>query len=358
MNYRKAKILARESASTAATKTLDIKLSEKISRIQIRHEVVNASNSQTGHPAACVSKIELVDGSDVLMSLSGREAEALDFYDTKQGREYEMDMRNDMPNQEFFNLNFGRKLWDPVLAFDPKRFNNPQLKITHNKASGGSAPDDAYLTVYADVFDEKVVSPIGWLMAKEYNTRTSVASAYNPVDLPNDYPLRKLLIQALVVGSTFTDTLDELRISEDNQRKLPFDSGLYEFIVGIMKKYPLYSEIICMTLPTVGDNYVYVTPGEYVNIATGILGSATVYRNATGGGGRATLNASAASQDARALVTGYMPHGCLPIEFGDPDLMEDWYDLPKMGSVELRTREVQSSTTVNIILQQLRKYGA
>jgi hypothetical protein len=357
MNYRKAKILARESATTAATKTLDIDLVEPVSRFQIRFEPINNGNSPTAHPAKCVSKVELVDGSDVLMSLSGMEAQALDYYDTGQGREYEMDMRNDMPNQEFFNLNFGRKLWDPQLAFDPKKFSNPQLKITHDRSLGGSAPDAAYLTVYADVFDEKAITPIGWLMAKEFNTRTSVAGAYNEVDLPKDYPLRKLLFQALLAGYTFTDNIDDLRIDENNQKKLPFDGGIYEFITGIFKKYPLFKEIIAHTMPqAAANNYLYVTPGEYVSVVIGALGSATTYVNASGGGGRSTIYTSAVAE-CRSMVTGYMPHGVLPVEFGDPMEIEDWYDITKVGSLKVRTHEVQSAVTVNLILQQLRKYA-
>lgn len=357
MNYRKTKMLARESATTAATKPLGISLKDVISRIQIRFEPINNGNTQTGHPALCVSKIELVDGSDVLMSLSGMQAQALDFYDTKQGREYEMDMRNDMPNQEFFNLNFGRYLWDPLLGFDPKKFSNPQLQITHNRALGGSAPDAAYLSVYADVFDEKVVTPVGFLMAKNLKTYTTVASSYEEFKLPHDYLLRKLLIQTLVANSSFTDNIDELRLSEDNLKKVPFDGGIYEFIAGIMKKYPLYQEIIAQTLPTTGgNNTTYCTPGEVVNVTPGVRGSATVYQNATNGGGVCTLYSSAAAE-CHSLVTGYMPHGCLPVEFGDPNLMEDWYDITKIGSLELRLHAVAGSVSVNTLLQQLRKYA-
>jgi len=356
MNYRKATMLSRESATTATTKTLDVKLNEKVSRIQVRYEPINNQSTPTAHPAKCVSKIELVDGSDVLMSLSGQQAQALDFYDTGQGREYEMDMRNDMPDQEFFNLNFGRRLWDPLLAFDPTRFRNPQLKITHNLESGGSAPDAAYLSVYADVFDEKPVSPVGWLMAKNFHEYVTEASAYKEVTLPDDYVLRRILIQAITAGSTFTDNIDELRISEDNQKKVPIDIGLYQYIAGLMKKYGLFSEMIVSTFASSSSNYLYVTPGEYVNIAFGILGSATVYRNATGGGGRATVYASGLSADARSLVTGYMPHGCLPVDFGDMDDLNDWYDITKIGSLELRLHSVAASITVKTLLQQLRRY--
>ena len=356
MNYRKATLLSRESATTAATKTLDVKLNEKVSRIQIRYEPVNGSAAQTGHPAKCVSKIELVDGSDVLMSLSGMEAQALDFYDTKQGREYEMDMRNSMPDQEFFNLNFGRRLWDPLLAFDPTRFRNPQLKITHDKSLGGSVPGSSYLSVYADVFDEKPVSPIGWLMAKEFYTYTVTASAYKDIDLPNDYILRKLMIQAIIENTTFTDQLDELRISEDNQKKVPIDVGLYQFIAGIMKKYPLYQEIIAHTFPGAADYVRYITPGEYPNIVIGAQADVTAYKSTPGGGGVVNITTNS-SADCRSLVTGYMPHGCLPVEFGDPDDLNDWYDITKIGSLELRLHAPGGATaSPKIVLQQLRKY--
>lgn len=356
MNYRKATILSRELATTAATRTLDIDLTDVISKIMVRYEPVNASNTQTAHPAKCVSSIQLVDGSDVLMSLSGQEAQALDFYDTLQGREYEMDMRNAMPDQEIFNINFGRKLWDSDLAFDPKKFNNPQLKISHNRSNGGSNPSSSYLSVYADVFDEKVATPVGWLMAKEFYTFTTSASAYKSIDMPKDYPLRRLLIQAEYAGNSFTDNIDELRLGENNLKKVPIDLNIYHLIAGIMKKYPLYHEIIAQTLPaTGGNNTTYVTPGEIINVAPGVRGSPTVYQNATDSGGTATMYSSAPAE-CHSLVTGFMPHGVLPVDFGNLDDMTDWYDITKIGALELRLHQVAASVTVNVILQQLRKY--
>lgn len=80
MNYRLANILAEEAATTAATKTLDINLADPISRIVVQMKGLNSSGVPTAHPAKMISKIELVDGSDVLFSLSGVEAQALNFH--------------------------------------------------------------------------------------------------------------------------------------------------------------------------------------------------------------------------------------------------------------------------------------
>ena len=137
MRYRQATILAQESATTAATKTIDITLKDVISRLQIKFNATNNGHVATDHPAKQISKIELVDGSDVLLSLSAQQIEALMFYEYIKGRNYEMEYRNGCENRMVLDILFGRYLWDPVLGLDPTKFSNPQLKITHDLALGG-----------------------------------------------------------------------------------------------------------------------------------------------------------------------------------------------------------------------------
>lgn len=354
-NYRKATLLSRESAVTAATKTIDLDLEDIISRIQVRYEAINNGHTPTAHPAKCISKIEVVDGSDVLFSLSGMEIEALDFYNIRRSRPYEIDYRNDMFTEQVNNLNFGRKLYDPLLALDPKRFSNPQLKISHNRALGGSSPDDAYLTVIADLFDEKVPTPMGWLMAKEFYSYTPTASAYLQIDLPDDHVLRKMLIQALYAPNTFTDNIDEIRIDENNLKKIPIDLNMFMYMCDLMGRYPLYEEIIAVYSAN-GNKTVYITPGEYPATMTGKYSATAAYVAAERGGGEQVITSTAVEM-CRMLVKGYMPHGCLPVEFGDQDDPEDWYDITKIKDLNLRVHHASGvGGTINVILEQLRKY--
>jgi len=356
MHYRKATLLSRESAATAATKTIDLDLTDIISRIQIRFEGINNGHVQTDHPAKCITKVEVVDGSDVLMSLSGQQIQALDFYDTGKSRPYELDYRNDLPNQEVFNLNFGRKLYDAILALDPNKFKNPQLKISHNRALGGSAPDDAYLTVWADIFDEKVPAPIGWLMAKEFYSYTPTANAYHETDLPDDHILRQMLVQAMVAGYSFTDLVDELRLDENNLKRIPIDLNMFIYMCSVMKDYPFYEELISWWTPNVGTHNLYITPGEYTYLSLNPVGAATPYMASEGCGGRTTVY-TASAQVFRTISKGYMPHGCLPVAFGDQQDPADWYDITKVKDLNLRLHHPGTvSGTAKIILQQLRKY--
>jgi len=354
--YRKATLYARTDATTATTETIE-KLGRKpISRLQVIFEAINDGNEPTAHPAKCVSKVEIVDGSEVIYSLSGQEIEALDFYDTGKPRSYELDYRNDMFSFEVFNLNFGRHLYDPEFAFDPTKFDNPQLKITHNKASGGSAPNAAYLTVLADVFDEKSISPSGWLMAKEFNSYTPTASAYKEVKLPDDWLLRKMLVQSQYSTNTFTDNIDEIRIDEENLARIPIDLNMFRYMGSVMSRYPLYNEVIVGITPGISTYTWFCTPCEYSNWAIAAIGSAEIYTAAERGGGTQTITNSAVTA-FRALVTGYMPHGCLPVEFGDQNDSSDWYDITTIEDLTLRLHHASGiGGTVNVVLQQLRKY--
>jgi len=81
MNYRLASLLSSEAVNTAGTKTIDVNLAKPISRISIQMKGTNNGSVPTAHPQNMLSKIELVDGSNVLFSLSGLQARSLNFYE-------------------------------------------------------------------------------------------------------------------------------------------------------------------------------------------------------------------------------------------------------------------------------------
>lgn len=356
MNYRKTTIYAQEDSTTAKTETIDLDLSEVISRLQIKFNSTNNGHTPTAHPAAQISKVEIVDGSDVLYSLSARQIEALMFYNSKKGRHYEIEYRNDCENRSVYDLLFGRYLWDPLLALDARKFKNPQLKITHNKASGGSAPDASTLEVFADVFDEKSVSPLGFIMAKEwYNWTTPSTAANKYIDLPNDYVIKRVLIEGLKADSWWDNIFSEIELDEENKKRLPWSIDAYDLMQLAISEYGLYIEGIVGTMPAVDVLDVYVTPAEVVNCAVSGIGSNTnPYINAEKVGGYIELNTGAVVA-FRLLSGGPIPHGILPLDCGLQNNHDDWYDVTKKGKVKLRIK-AGGTATARVILEQLRKY--
>src|SRR4030042_6104657 len=131
MNYRLSQILATTTLTDDRTDSYDVNIKDVISRIVLTLRGTNADSVPDGHPAKGISKIELVDGSNVLFSLSGEEAQATDFYDNGIPPLNVVSFVNANIWTGIFNLNFGRWLWDSDFALDPKRFKNLQLKVTH-----------------------------------------------------------------------------------------------------------------------------------------------------------------------------------------------------------------------------------
>ncbi len=360
MYYRRALILAEESAATAGTKTIDITVSDVISRIEISFRATKAIEGMTAAGYAAVSKIELVDGSEVLHSMNGGENQALAIYSRKcptmsHGQ-------HTLGNSEYqtFAIDFGRFLFDAALALDPKRHKNLQLKITHNLALTDASASAAYLEVWADCFDEKAVSPMGFLVAKEiYNYTCAAANSYQYIDLPTDALLRKLLIRGFYSGTAPWDSLIEARLSEDNDKRIPFDMDLEDWSRFRKGIDPPIEETFVGVSDTTARTF-YVTPTDYY---ASVLANSIQALTSTPGfssyapGGKFTVTANAYST-LWGKAFGWLPNHCFQLPFGDQKDTNDWYDVTKLGSLRLRLKAGTNGTngTGQVITEQLKKY--
>jgi len=161
MNYRYATVLPEYTLGAPGTYTVDLNVQDPISRLELGWKVTLANSLMLDALAACITKIELVDGSDVLHSLSGKQNQALCIYDRRCPTMNNAILGVGDPAHAGFGIDFGRYLYDPELAFDPTRFRNPQLKITHNRALVGADTSTHSIQIMAHLFDEKVINPDG-----------------------------------------------------------------------------------------------------------------------------------------------------------------------------------------------------
>lgn len=358
MNYRIASLLSSEAANTAGTKTIDVNVKQPISRIIVEMKATNNGNTPTAHPAKMVSKIELVDGSNVLFSLSGVEAQALNFYERGRLPDALMCYVDNVQCAATFELNFGRWLWDEILAFDPTKFNNPQLKITHNLAAGGSAPDAATLAVFAHCFDEKASKPTGFLMSKEQYTYTLSASAKEHVDLAVDIPYRFLLFKSLTAGKNPHENMSKIKLSEDNDARVLINDESVSSLVKLIQDHPRIVEGI-LAYDLDGHVTIFCTPA-YLEIINGIGANEADTALFADQGYGGTFDATGGNAKlSQWLVTGHLPHGAVCLPMGKKDVIEDWYDVAKVGSLKATiTAGSAASGTCEIFSQQMKKYGA
>jgi len=360
MNYREVQILAPETIDTAATKTIDVNIDQPLSRIEIYWQITKADTAgdSVAHNVADLTKIELVDGSDVLFSCSGYEAQALNLYDRRiptmsHGQHL-------VANSEAIvvGIDFGRYLWDELLALNPAMFRNLQLKISYTLTSSDASASAAEMEVVGYVFDEKVISPIGFLMSKEVVNQSNPANdSYKYIDLPTDYPIRKLILRAEEDDYAPWDCIEGFRLDEDNLKRIPLDwatERYYRMMKGVWQRL---EETFLVAIPTAGCTQ-YVTPTDYFMDAhfmqiSGGMGNVTC---SVATGGKLAFDSDVAGT-IQGGIAGYLPHHCFEFPFGKQDVIEDWYDVTKLGSIRARVRggSVGTGGTHQLVLQQLRR---
>jgi len=344
--------------SASGTKIIDINAKDPISQIIVRFYGTAASTTISEHPASNITKVELVDGSDVLYSLTGQCAEAMDFYGLKSQRVNRIYYRNGQPWVTLFAMNFGRYPGDRELAFDPKKFTNPQLKITYNEALSNTSATVNSCFVKALLFDEDQPTPGGFLMLKEQKSYTPAANGWEYTDLPTDYPYRSLAIQCRKTGTRFGSTVADLKLSEDNDKRIPYDDKASVLAQLIGQVFGWYQELIVAYVGT-SLTGVYTTPGLDVAPSAGVMGAVKSAEVELNTGCLMNVARETAAGYVQMNIGGWLPHHVLCLPFGARNIIEDWYDVTKVGSLRLSLKggsSLGTTDTFRIITEQLRTY--
>ena len=357
MKYRTTTLLAEENLSTSGTKTIDVNIGDVITALQLQTRITFSTGARLIPEPDVYSKIELVDGSDTLLSLSGAQIAALSFYEGMKQIDWAATNLTSSTEEGYLRINFGRFLRDPVLAFAPKKFKNPQLKITYNAAAVQAAATPVYLRVIAECFDEKAVSPVGFLQMREFNSYVGSASAYKYIDLPTDLVLRKLYLQTKGFGISHTALLTSVKLDEDNDKRIPFDILTKDWMNMQLMEFGRCHQYLGAY--TSGASYpVWGAPCNVENFNCMNASAQNAVQATTGTGGKFSFDASTSTQIVIGALEGSLPYYVHCYPFGDQMDMADWYDVTRIGALRFRVYSGASgaSCTYNTILQQLRKY--
>lgn len=353
-------LLSGEDVGASGTKVINIDIAKPISEIMIKFKTTKASEGMSAPGPANISKIELVDGSTPLHSLSGYENQALAYY-SRPGIVMEHGQHTSTLSEvDLYLIAFGRELWDEELAFDPTKFSNPQLKITYDEDVSDTSVTANELEVWAHIFDEKTISPIGFLSALEqYNYTCGADNSYEEINLPEDRPYRQILVRAYQDAYEPWYNIDEARFDENTQDKIPFEFTNLEEYYRIMKAYwPKINTNCQVNLTTSARNFYFPQTDYWANvILMGVAADVAPYVNAASmRGGKAALIAGSAGQMI-GQASGYLPWHCYQFPMGKPMDIEDWYDpAGKKPRLRLRASTGATSATGQVVIEELRKY--
>jgi len=360
MNYRHAQLLSPQSLGASGTKVLPIDVRKPISRIHIRYTVTRTVQSMLAGVPACIPKIELVDGSKVIHSLTGYENQALAYYSRDNiAMEHGQHIAT-LSEVGLYSIDFGRWLWDELLAFDPLRFDNPELKISYNRVATDAGVVSDVCEIWGDIFDEKVISPTGYLLATEhYDFTPAAAAGFEEISLPDDRPIRQMLVRAYLDGHEPWDVIDQVRMDEGTLDMIPFDYTSMEYYYRRMKaEWKSIRVAFQAALKDGTETYYIPTTDFWTSIALIPVGATASPFEST-----AAIEGGKASLDGGKAVTvigesrGYLPWHCFQFPLGKQDVIDDWYD-PRGKKPRLRLHTVAGAQTggVQLVLEELARY--
>jgi len=359
MKYRFMELYGLSAALSAdQTIPIDLDMVDPVSQIIIDGRVNNgASGDSTNCPIAFITKAEIVDGSDVLFSLDGLEMQALDIYNSGMHPRGGWYNYIQTPTDFQVAIDFGRYLWDEELAFDPTKFRNPTLNITIDYDAGGRSPASVQLSVLAALFDEKMITPSGFLMTKEQKRWTKAAAGHEYTDMPLDYPYRKMFLQGRYDSIPPNWIFSNIKLATDQDKKVILNGEYRDLMFGIGRENAYIREAWVIGVGA-AQTVSHVTPTMDVFSVASAWEDTSLAKDIScydGDGGHLETIAEVAA-NAQVHVAGWAPHGTLCIPFGKPDVIEDWFDFVGVGSLKLDCTSGNASATQKLFIQQYRTY--
>ncbi len=369
MLYRNVELYYEQALDDIGTKIIDLRTSDPISAIRLDFKGQNYTDyNKDNRLNDVITKIELVDGSDQLLSLSLKEAQALEFRRTGKMPFVRVGESASGGQEEHCLLLFGRALWDPELYMDLTKFKNPQLKITTNiaaiRAAGATGFLSGSLKVTIDLLTiQEGASPaVGFMMAKNIYGFTSGASGDEHIDMPVDYPYVGLMVRAYVAGRDVDENISKLKINCDAGKFIPIekyvkdiykaeeqDLGPAELHYYLFRKngetitYDLNHDPIISLLPSIA--------GQMCGAAWSWSGRSLIYLYDAAGAAVTT------EELIQILIRGSCPHATVHLRFGLREDPATYFDPTKFGDIDLVLTQAYASA-VSVVLEQLRPYAA
>lgn len=373
--YRDVYIEDEKTLADSGTETIELAVVDPISEIDIRIKNKNGATSNKNSPIMrCISKIEVVDGADVLYSLRGELAQALSYYQSGIVPSMQRQAGPSQNQEDHFILRFGRWLWDRVYGLTPQHFRNLQLKISYDFAKVNAVGATGFLTangklsVVARLMENLEAPPVGFMMSKNHYNFTSAASGDERISLPTDFPYVMMLLRAWETEVKLYTTISNLKLSVDQDKEIPFDLSSWDLLKQMENDFGLITleqHIYATTEENiqswlgVGESAV-VTPETLSTDPTTLYGVANVYGVDSGHLNlvhRNPGNTAAVTNILQLIMRGQALNHTFAKIFGSVSEPDSWLAAPEKGDIKAIITQGNAGAAVDLALVQARAYA-
>jgi hypothetical protein len=234
MRTRLVTLVKRKSFSSSDIIEHDIKGSDAVSFIDV---IVRMTNGAAMTEASVVkihddvTKIEVIDGGDVLETANGEEWQAFDFFMTKKLPYMNITHDDNAVQTEHFRIMFGFFPFDPNHYLRPADFSNLSIKthITMTTAAATAwAAAGHDVTIIAGVMESGYGDYKGFLTTKFNRNYTAVDGTQEIVEIPTDYPIKGIIVQAFKTATRPDENVELVKLTADDDKHVELDMYMTE----------------------------------------------------------------------------------------------------------------------------------
>lgn len=364
-----ALVYAETQSADNSSKTIDLDITDPVTGFYLEFDATNGTtNNADNFISDVITKVEIVDGSEVLWSLPFDMLEALHFYKLKQPPTLFPSEWPSGHQRHGALLMFGRRLYDQEFAMDFTKLRNPQMKISWNlgairavSATTAFATGTLQITVIAKIMED-VPMPTKYLMAKLIDEWTCGTSGDERKELPNDYIYRLLMTRHWLEAYDVDEITSDLKLTMDADKFIVFNRkvkqldaealaefGPVQYKHDFKQAYPGPIRLLVnkepFVTPWVRDPG---TPRQFVPYAQW---SSDFYFELYD---LATPSIDSAARRSTSYVHGHALHATVPIPMGLMDDPATWFDPTGYRKPELVLTNGGTAGTCEIILEQSR----
>ncbi len=348
--------------------TFNIDTEDVITRLDFEVKATNgATNNQNATMADVLTSLELMNGSEPIISLSGKELAGILPYRTGKFNNGKISEAPGDVQTLRFPVDFGRWYGDEQMALDLSRFNKLQVRYKWNLAAINAVGATGFVTAtgrfscIAHIL-EGGATPLGYLSLKRHALFTTAASGEEKVDLPTDRKVRAIAIRSHEAGTGSLSGISNVEVNINEGKDVPIDlavDDLLDLIVNNIDPF-VYKHVFHKADDDV--LYMLLKKDEQVNLnAENILATAR-YTNTGIGEGALMLATATTGADLDndtlidAIVAGYLPYSTAYIPFGVFDDPNTWLSAELMKKLRVILTQDNAGADCSVMVEQLNQY--
>jgi hypothetical protein len=362
MKVRDVYLTQAQTLTDSGSLTFPLSQLGKILHIRVKLSATNGATSNTvGKLVGWVSKIEVVDGSNVLASCSMIEWLAANCFNNQV-----MPFRDDSAGAavvitDEIVVTFGRFFGDREYYLDCSRFANPMLRITWSftvSGTAGVATGTEQLSLLCTTIEDQALPYKGFIMRKEVGSWTTAASGNQSFILPLDYPYMGIYVSALKTTVAPDTILTNFKLSRNTDQYIDYNITGRDAYAKNVETFGYFSQkfrpLVDTTATWLGD--LYFQTGAWMSrpgatskaLTTAVLGESVTTFGTTGG-----------SVDTQELeLQGCAPGAAcyLPFHYGDPYNVpnpDDFLNPTGLGELKLILTQGVASAAGTVVVEQV-----